>query len=72
MIIDKLGVQFGVFTFSLAVTIAQIIIAIGGSTKTYTLMLIGRAIFGIASENLIISQSTFVSLWFKGKELATV
>lgn len=64
--------QFGIITFSLTVTIAQVIIAIGGSTKNYYLMLFGRAVFGVASENLVISQSTLVSLWFKGKELATV
>lgn len=34
-------------------------------------MLIGRALFGIASENLIIAQNTFMSFWFKGKELST-
>ena len=34
-------------------------------------MLIGRAIFGVACENLITSQTSMVSLWFRGKELST-
>ncbi|CAD8202056.1 unnamed protein product [Paramecium pentaurelia] len=71
MIIDRLGVRFGIFTFTLIVTIGQLIIALGGQFNQYSLMLLGRAIFGVASENLIIAQSTFVSLWFKGSELAT-
>ncbi|CAD8118594.1 unnamed protein product [Paramecium sonneborni] len=71
MIIDRLGVRFGIFTFTLIVTIGQLIIALGGKFNEYSLMLLGRAIFGVASENLIIAQSTFVSLWFKGSELAT-
>ncbi|CAD8114867.1 unnamed protein product [Paramecium sonneborni] len=71
MIIDRLGVRFGIFTFTLIVTIGQLIIALGGKFNEYSLMLLGRAVFGVASENLIIAQSTFVSLWFKGTELAT-
>jgi hypothetical protein len=32
-----------------------LIIAIGGKFGEYSLMLLGRAIFGVASENLIIA-----------------
>ena len=32
----------------------------------------GRSFFGIASENLIISQSAIVAKWFKGSELSLV
>ena len=35
------------------------------------MMVIGRIIFGIASENLIIAQAIITGIWFKGKELGT-
>lgn len=48
----------------------QLVIAIGGYTYSYTTILIGRMLFGLASESLITAQASMVSFWFKGKELA--
>jgi len=33
-------------------------------------MLIGRAFFGVCSENLVIAQSAIICKWFKGSELS--
>jgi MFS family permease len=33
-------------------------------------MLVGRVIFGLGGESMSVAQSTIVSNWFKGKELA--
>ena len=69
-LIDFLGVRFGLITLSLGVAIFQTVIAFGGAYHSYVTMLIGRMLFGIASESLITAQASFVSIWFQGKELA--
>lgn len=50
--------------------LAQLIVAFGGQYYSYNTLLIGRMIFGIASESLITAQASIMSFWFKGKELA--
>ena len=66
-LIDFLGVRIGIITLSLGVVIFQTVIAIGGIYNSYTVILIGRMLFGIASESLITAQASFVSFWFTGK-----
>jgi MFS family permease len=36
----------------------------------YWVFLMGRVIFGLGGESMSVAQSAFVSIWFKGKELA--
>jgi MFS family permease len=69
-LIDFLGVRIGLIALSAGVAIFQLVIAIGGYTYSYTTILIGRMLFGLASESLITAQASMVSFWFKGKELA--
>lgn len=69
-LIDFLGVRIGIVALSIGVALFQCLVAIGGAYKSYTTMLIGRMLFGIASESLITAQASFVSFWFVGKELA--
>lgn len=66
-LIDFMGVRIGIITLSLGVAIFQTVIAFGGAYHSYTTMLIGRMLFGIASESLITAQAAFVSFWFNGK-----
>lgn len=49
------GVRVGIFIFTLSVLVAQTIVAFGGMFEIFWIMLVGRAFFGVASENLIIS-----------------
>ncbi|CAD8084472.1 unnamed protein product [Paramecium primaurelia] len=70
-IIDFLGVRFGIILFSAIVVVAQTIVALGGAFKIFWIMLVGRIIFGCASENLVIAQAAIICKWFRGKELST-
>jgi hypothetical protein len=65
-----MGVRIGLITLSAGVAIFQLVIAIGGYAYSYTTILVGRMLFGIASESLITAQASMVSFWFNGKELA--
>lgn len=69
-LIDYIGVRTGLITLMVSVTLFQSIIALGGAYESYATMLIGRMLFGIASESLVTAQACFVSFWFAGKELA--
>lgn len=55
IIIDKLGVRLGVFTFSLILVLGQGVVAISGYYRSYVLMLVGRVIFALGGENLSIT-----------------
>ncbi|CAD8146157.1 unnamed protein product [Paramecium octaurelia] len=55
IMIDRMGGRWGVFTFSLMLGLSQLFIAFGGCYQKYYMMLVGRAIFGIASDLLHIA-----------------
>ena len=48
-LIDYLGVRTGIIALSAGVAFFQLVIAIGGYAYSYTTILIGRMLFGLAS-----------------------
>lgn len=48
-LIDYLGVRVGLIALSIGITVFQLVIAIGGYSYSYTTILIGRILFGLAS-----------------------
>lgn len=67
VLLDKLGTRKASILFSTAVVVGATIVAF---SKSILLLYIGRFIFGAGSETIIVAQSTILSRWFKGKELA--
>ncbi len=67
ILIDKLGTRKASMLFSILVFIGSGMVAY---SKTVGLLLLGRFIFGAGSEPLVVAQSSILSKWFKGKELA--
>jgi len=68
--LDKIGIKSGLMLFTIILTIGQLVFAFGVSEELYWLTLLGRFIFGLGGECMTVAQSTIVSQWFKGKELA--
>ncbi|KAJ7328138.1 Major facilitator super domain-containing protein 1 [Desmophyllum pertusum] len=66
------GVRLGTIIFSLFVLVGQLIFALGGYIHSYTVMEIGRFVFGLGGENLAVAQNTYSVSWFKGTELNMV
>ncbi len=67
VIIDRIGVKkatllFGVLCFVGAVNTAL--------TSSLAMMASGRLIFGLGAESLIVSVTTAIAKWFKGRELS--
>ncbi|XP_054771784.2 major facilitator superfamily domain-containing protein 1-like [Lytechinus pictus] len=66
------GVRVGTLIFGAFVLIGQCIFALGATLNNYTVMLVGRFVFGLGGENLAVAQNTYSVNWFKGKELNMV
>jgi MFS family permease len=49
-IIDKFGVRYALFGTYVVCLIGNLIFSIGGSKLNYTMILVGRSIFGIGNE----------------------
>ena len=69
VLMDKLGIRFGMPLFVSILAIGQLIFAIGGYRASFSLMMIGRFIYGLGGENMLVGQQAVISAWFKGKEL---
>ena len=70
LLIDKLSIRIALFLFSSTIIIGQTIFMIGGAQLNYTLMLIGRLIFGLGGECMAVTQTSSIARWFKNKDLA--
>jgi len=66
-IIDRIGTKKSSFIFSMLCMVGAVVTAIGGNL---TMMIIGRLLFGLGAESLIVAITTIVARWFKGKELS--
>jgi MFS family permease len=65
--LDIIGIRKAGTIFAGLCVIGVIITASG---STFLIMLLGRFIYGLGSESLIITMDKILSRWFKGKELA--
>lgn len=66
-IIDKIGTKKSSVLFSSLCMIGAIITA---SQDDLTTMATGRLIFGLGAESLIVTVTTVIAKWFRGKELS--
>lgn len=66
-LIDRAGVRVASIVFSSLVVIGSAIVAWAPSLGV---MYVGRVLFGMGSESMIVAQSAIIARWFGGKELA--
>lgn len=62
--VDTVGMRACIVVFSLLVLTGQIITALGVTIHSMATMLLGRLIFGLGGECLVVGQSAFISAWF--------
>jgi MFS family permease len=67
IIIDRIGVKKATLIFGVLCFLGAAVTAMSG---TLAIMASGRLIFGIGAESLIVSVTTAIARWFKGKELS--
>lgn len=67
LIIDKIGTRISTFIFTVLCLVGAIITA---SFSDLTMMAVGRLIFGLGAESMIVAITTVIGRWFKGKQLS--
>jgi MFS family permease len=67
IVIDRIGVKRATMLFGILCWIGAIITV---STSNFYVMAAGRLVFGLGAESLIVSVTTALAKWFKGKELS--
>ena len=70
LFLDRIGIRSGLLLFTFILTLGQFVFMIGGYQHNYAIMIAGRVIFGMGGECMGVAQSSIISVWFKGKELA--
>ncbi len=67
ILIDRIGTRKASLLFSSFIVLGAFIMAI---SRNIWMLYVGMFFFGAGSETLIIAQSSIISRWFKGQELA--
>ena len=68
--VDRLGASWCIMIFTLFCFLGQFTFALGVYHKTWSLMLVGRTIYGFGGESIGVAYSTLLSKWFADKEVA--
>jgi MFS family permease len=66
-VVDRIGTRKAIFIFGTLCFAGAIVTVLSGKL---TVMAIGRLIFGLGAESLIVAVTTAVAKWFRGKELS--
>jgi MFS family permease len=66
-IIDRLGTKKSTLIFAVLCHLGAVITA---ATPRLEIMVVGRLVFGLGAESLIVAVTTAIAKWFKGKELS--
>jgi MFS family permease len=67
LLIDKIGTRRASLLFSAVLTAGACLVA---SAPSIGWIYVGRLLFGMGSEPLVVAQSAILARWFRGKELA--
>ena len=67
IVIDRIGVKKATLLFGVLCFVGA---GITAATGTLAIMATGRLVFGIGAESLIVSVTTAIARWFRGKELS--
>ncbi len=68
IIIDRIGTRISTFIFSALCLTGAVLTAFSGGDLI--LMALGRLVFGLGAESLIVAVTTVLGRWFKGKQLS--
>ncbi len=67
ILLDRIGIRRAGTLFAALCAVGVFLTA---ATKIFPVMLVGRLIYGLGAESLIITQNKVLAKWFKGKEMA--
>jgi MFS family permease len=67
IVIDRIGVKRGTMIFGILCFMGALLTV---ASSDFYMMAAGRLVFGLGAESLIVSVTTALARWFKGKELS--
>lgn len=68
--VDRMGSPRCMVAFASLTLLGQLIFTIGTEAKSWGVMLLGRTFYGFGGESICVAQSTMLSQWFGGEEVA--
>ncbi len=68
--VDTLGVRYCLLVFVSFIATGHVVFCFGLALKSWPLMFVGRFLFGCGETSTSVANSTILSDWFEGKELA--
>lgn len=69
LLFDMIGTRNGILLFTAILVSGQGFFMIGGYKNSYTLMLIGRILYGMGCESMYVGQSAIITEWFINYEM---
>ncbi|KAL3776343.1 LOW QUALITY PROTEIN: hypothetical protein ACHAWO_002461 [Cyclotella atomus] len=69
-VVDRYGAPKCQTLFAVIIFSGSFILSVGVSSQSWQLMYFGRFVFGLGAESLSVAQSTGLSEWFEGREVA--
>lgn len=70
MAVDRCGARVLLCVLAACVVLGHILFAIGVGESSWSLMILGRIVFGIGGESIQVAQNCLLFRWFKGAEVA--
>ena len=64
--VDYTGLRVARTVFSALIVCGSSIFALGCTFESYPVTLVGRLVFGMGAESLIVAQNVFIVRWFRG------
>ena len=64
LFVDKFGIRIALCTFMVISLIGNLIFGIGALSSSFLIMLIGRGVFGLVNNSVLICTIMIVTLWF--------
>lgn len=68
--VDRHGAPLCLTVFALITFVGATVLSIGVANQSWKVMYLGRFVFGLGMESLCVAQSTILSDWFDGREVA--
>ena len=68
--VDRYGAEVCCLVFLCFTFLGQLMVAYGVFSKSFTVMIIGRVVFGIGGESICVASSSLLQKWFEFGEVA--
>lgn len=69
-IVEKIGKGKSLIATAFLVTVGQVLCSIAGFSKSFALLIFGRALYGIGGETMYVIRQCYIAKWFYDQEFS--